>query len=75
VNNADEDTLKDLAESNQLYEDKFGFIFIVCATGKSAAEMLAIINIRLTNHADTELLNAAKEQYKITELRLDKLLL
>jgi len=75
VINADEDTLKDLAESNQLYEDKFGFIFIVCATGKSAAEMLAIINIRLTNHADTELLNAAKEQYKITELRLDKLLL
>ena len=75
VNDAEKSTLNNLAKSNQLYEDKFGFIFIVCATGKSAAEMLAIINIRLTNHADTELLNAAKEQYKITELRLDKLLL
>ena len=75
VNDAAESTLKDLAESNQLYEDKFGFIFIVCATGKSADEMLALIKIRLNNNANAEMRNAAKEQNKITQLRLEKLLL
>jgi len=75
VDNATESTLKDLAESNQLYEEQFGFIFIVCATGKSADEMLALIKIRLNNNAETEMLNAAKEQNKITQLRLKKLLL
>ena len=75
VNDAAESTLKDLAESNQLYEDKFGFIFIVCATGKSADEMLALIKIRLNNNVNAEMLNAAKEQNKITQLRLEKLLL
>ena len=74
VNNATESTLKDLAESNQLYEDKFGFIFIVCATGKSADEMLALIKMRLNKNAETEMQNAAKEQNKITQLRLEKLL-
>ena len=75
VNDAAEITLKDLAESNQLYEDKFGFIFIVCATGKSADEMLAMIKIRLNNNVNAEMQNAAKEQNKITQLRLEKLLL
>ena len=75
VNDAAESTLKDLAESNQLYEDKFGFIFIVCATGKSADEMLALIKIRLNNNVNAEMLNAAKEQNKITQLRLKTLLL
>ena len=75
VNDAVESTLEDLAESNQLYQDKFGFIFMICATGKSAAEMLALIKIRLTNNANAEMLNAAKEQNKITQLRLEKLLL
>ena len=75
VNDAAESTLKDLAESNQLYEDKFGFIFIVCATGKSADEMLAMIKIRLNNNVNAEMLNASKEQNKITKLRLEKLLL
>lgn len=75
INDAAESTLKDLAESNQLYQDKFGFIFIVCATGKSADEMLALIKIRLNNNANAEMLNAAKEQNKITQLRLEKLLL
>jgi 2-oxo-4-hydroxy-4-carboxy-5-ureidoimidazoline decarboxylase len=75
VNDAAESTLKDLAESNQLYEDKFGFIFIVCATGKSADEMLAMIKIRLNNNVNAEMLNAAKEQNKITQLRLKTLLL
>ena len=75
VNDAAESTLKNLAESNQLYEDKFGFIFIVCATGKSADEMLTLIKIRLNNNVNAEMLNAAKEQNKITQLRLKTLLL
>ena len=75
VNDAAESTLKDLAESNQLYQDKFGFIFIVCATGKSADEMLTLIKIRLNNNVNAEMLNAAKEQNKITQLRLKTLLL
>jgi 2-oxo-4-hydroxy-4-carboxy-5-ureidoimidazoline decarboxylase len=75
INDAAESTLKDLAESNQLYQDKFGFIFIICATGKSAGEMLALIKTRLNNNANAEMLNAAEEQNKITQLRLEKLLL
>ena len=53
---------------------KFGFIFIVCATGKSAAEMLALLQARLPNGRDAELKIAAAEQHKITRLRLQKLL-
>ena len=75
VNDVEKSTLKNLAESNQLYEDKFGFIFIVCATGKSSDEMLALIKMRLNNNAETEMQNAAKEQNKITQLRLKTLLL
>jgi OHCU decarboxylase len=63
-----------LAEGNRAYLDRFGYIFIVCATGKSAEEMLAILRQRLQNDADTELRVAAEEQRKITELRLRKLL-
>jgi 2-oxo-4-hydroxy-4-carboxy-5-ureidoimidazoline decarboxylase len=57
-----------------LYEKKFGYIFIVCATGKTAEEMLALLNERLKNDPEAELLIAAKEQNKITRLRLEKLL-
>ena len=63
-----------LAEGNQEYEERFGFIFIVCATRKSSAEMLAILNERLQNDPGTELRVAAEEQRKITQLRLEKLL-
>ena len=63
-----------LAELNQKYEDKFGYIFIVCASGKSSDEMLAILRSRLENDPDEELRIAAAEQAKITELRLKKLL-
>ena len=63
-----------LAECNRLYQDKFGFIFIVCATGKTADEMLAICRARLGNSVETELRIAAAEQAKITEIRLNKLL-
>jgi 2-oxo-4-hydroxy-4-carboxy-5-ureidoimidazoline decarboxylase len=71
---ADEKTLDALAKGNADYEAKFGFIFIVCATGKSAAEMLALLNARLPNDRQKELLNAAAEQAKITKIRLEKLL-
>ena len=71
---AHEDTLIALAQQNQVYLQKFGFIFIVCATGKSADEMLGLLQARLSNDRDTELRIAAGEQRKITLLRLDDLL-
>jgi len=71
---ANEDILQHLAELNREYEHKFGYIFIVCATGKSAAEMLAILESRLPNTSDVELNCAAAEQLKITLLRLKKLI-
>jgi OHCU decarboxylase len=63
----------ELAEANRAYEAKFGHIYIVCATGKTADEMLAICKERLANDAATERLRAAVEQKKITRLRLEKL--
>ena len=70
VSEATEDTLDALAEGNRAYEEKFGYIFIVCATGKGADEMLALMGERLTNDPQEELLIAAGEHAKITELRL-----
>ena len=69
-----EPVLRALADANALYEAKFGYIFIVCATGKSAEEMLAILNGRLDSLPGDEIATAALEQAKITALRLDKLL-
>ncbi len=66
-------TLAELARLNREYEEKFGYIFIVCASGKSSEEMLAILRERLGNDPGQELRNAAAEQAKITELRLRKL--
>lgn len=63
-----------LAELNRRYEEKFGFIYIVCATGKSFAELLALLQERLGHDVETELQIAGGEQAKITELRLNKLL-
>lgn len=74
VSTADDATLENLSRANDEYFDKNGFIFIVYATGKSAAEMLEILNGRLLNNRITEIENAAIEQSKITALRLDKLL-
>jgi len=68
------DTLDLLAEGNRAYEEKFGYIFIVCASGKSADEMLELLRGRLANDPDTELVNSAREQRAITRLRLEKLL-
>ena len=73
INNAAHETLGALAELNQTYEEKFGYIFIVCASGKSSEEMLAILRKRLGNNPDDELRIAAAEQARITELRLRKL--
>lgn len=74
VAGAEDAVLEALAAGNQAYEDRFGFLFIVCATGKSAAEMLAILERRLGNDPAEELAVAAGEQKKITRLRLHKLL-
>ncbi|MFY9620964.1 MAG: 2-oxo-4-hydroxy-4-carboxy-5-ureidoimidazoline decarboxylase [Pyrinomonadaceae bacterium] len=63
-----------LADGNLEYERRFGFIFIICATGRSAEEILAALNGRLNNDPETELRAAAEEQRKITQLRLQKLL-
>jgi 2-oxo-4-hydroxy-4-carboxy-5-ureidoimidazoline decarboxylase len=61
-----------LADANREYEQRFGRVFIVCATGKSASEMLDILRRRLQNGEATELQEAAEEQRKITSLRLKK---
>ncbi|MBH0085680.1 2-oxo-4-hydroxy-4-carboxy-5-ureidoimidazoline decarboxylase [Psychrobacter sp. SCQQ22] len=74
ANDAEDDVIAALAQGNQDYLDKFGFIFIVFATGKSAQQMLDLLLARLPNDRDTELVNAAAEQNKITRLRLQKLL-
>jgi OHCU decarboxylase len=74
INSAADPPRDALAEANRLYQEKFGYIFIVCATGKGAEEMLAICRERLNNSADAELPIAAEEQRKITEIRLKKLL-
>jgi 2-oxo-4-hydroxy-4-carboxy-5-ureidoimidazoline decarboxylase len=61
-----------LAEKNQEYQRRFGRIFIVCATGKSAPEILEILERRLKNDHEAELHAATEEQRKITEIRLKK---
>ncbi len=71
---AEETVLVDLAQGNRDYEARFGHIFIVCASGKSAAEMLALLRARADNDPEIELKIAALEQMKITRLRLEKLL-
>ena len=74
VDEASEEVIQDLANGNTAYEEKNGFIFIVCATGKSAAEMLELLNQRLPNEREVELKNAAAEQAKITAIRINKLI-
>ncbi len=71
---ASESVIINLMQKNEEYEKKFGFIFIVCATGKSAADMLSILLSRLSNSREVELRNASEEQRKIYQLRLEKLL-
>jgi 2-oxo-4-hydroxy-4-carboxy-5-ureidoimidazoline decarboxylase len=71
---ASAEVLDSLAEGNRLYESRFGHVFLVCATGKTAPEMLALLRERLGNDPETELRIAAEQQSRITRLRLERLL-
>lgn len=70
---AETEIIEALAQANRAYEERFGYIFIVCASGKSGREMLDICRERLGNNPQTELRAAAAEQAMITRLRLRKL--
>jgi len=72
---AEERVLAELAEGNAQYEERYGFTYIVCATGKSAGEMLAILKRRLSSDRATELREAAEQQRQITQIRLGKWLI
>jgi OHCU decarboxylase len=74
IRDSAQETMEALAELNRKYEQKFGYLFIVFATGKSSEEMLGILRDRLGNDPDEELRVAAAEQTKITQLRLRKLI-
>jgi allantoicase len=73
VRTATEETLQELSRLNREYEARFGYIYIVCATGKSAEEMLALLRKRLENDPEEEIAVAAEEQRLITQLRLRKI--
>ncbi len=73
VNESSQEMLQSLAEGNKSYHEKFGFIFIAFATGKSANEMLALLQERLKNIPEDEIKIAAAEQIRITKDRLKKL--
>lgn len=64
-----------IAAGNALYEKQFGFTYIVCATGKSAEEMLAILDRRLGSSRQAELIEAAEQQRQILQIRLGKWLI
>ncbi len=74
MRSAAEDVRGRLASGNAEYESRFGYIFIVCATGKTAEEMVAALEARLANDPAAELGIAAEEQRKITGIRLAKLM-
>ena len=67
--------LDEIADGNQRYEELFGFMYIVCATGKSAEEMLAILKRRLKSTREIELREAAEQQRQIMQIRLGKWLI
>jgi 2-oxo-4-hydroxy-4-carboxy-5-ureidoimidazoline decarboxylase len=67
--------LAKLAEGNEVYERRYGFTYIICATGKSAEEMLTILNRRLSSDREMELREAAEQQRQIMQIRLGKWLL
>jgi len=71
---ASKQTFEELSKGNDDYEKKFGYIFIVCATAKTADEMLDVLFARLSNTKEEEIKIAANEQNKITHLKLNKLI-
>lgn len=73
ISSADEATIESLAKGNADYQKKFGFIFIVCATGKTADEMLYLLQNRINNDPADEIRIAAGEQAQIMKVRLEKL--
>ena len=75
TNAANEDVLAEIAVGNQRYEELFGFTYIVCATGKSAEEMLTILEWRLGSTREAELREAAEQQLQIMQIRLGKWLI
>jgi 2-oxo-4-hydroxy-4-carboxy-5-ureidoimidazoline decarboxylase len=75
TSSAGDDVLARLAKGNSAYEQRFGFTYIVCATGKSAEEMLGILERRLANDRAAELREAAEQQRQITQIRLRKWLM
>ena len=74
VANATDDTLGALAEANRAYEERFGHVYVVCATGKSADELLAILNKRLENDPATERRVVRAELGEINRIRLERML-
>ena len=72
--NAPTPMLRELERLNRLYEEKFGFVFLIFASGKSAEEMLDALEHRILNGREIEMQNAVNEQAKITRLRLSRLL-
>jgi 2-oxo-4-hydroxy-4-carboxy-5-ureidoimidazoline decarboxylase len=72
VSAADDAVKLALADANREYERRFGWIFIVCATGRTASEILEIVHRRIQNDARMELREAAEQQRQITQLRLKK---
>lgn len=74
MSSANERLRQELIAANRAYYEKFGFVFIVCATGKSAEEMLELCRVRFGNDRETEIVIAAREQQHITEIRLRKVL-
>ena len=73
VSEAPEDVMAALAGVNRAYEDRFGYVFLICATGRTAVEVLSAARERLTNDPATEIQIAAAEQAMITALRLERL--
>ena len=74
VRGAPQNILQDLAKENSDYENRFGHVFLICATGKTAEEMLSLLRVRMKHTPEKELKVAAQEQNKITHIRLEKLL-
>ena len=74
IHSAGDGVRAELAAVNREYEERFGYVYLVCATGKTAEELLAVARARLRNPPAVELATAAKEQQKIMRLRLEKLL-
>jgi 2-oxo-4-hydroxy-4-carboxy-5-ureidoimidazoline decarboxylase len=73
INSASDVILNDLTLYNEKYFNKFGYIFIICATGKTALEMLTLLRKRIEHNEEEEIYIASLEQLEITLIRMEKL--